>query len=83
MTVASAARDFADQYVPARQRLTFWPNATVTSVSGGVATVSIAGNSQQAAHLSSYTPTAGDQVAVLLIDGSPLILGKPTGFPSF
>lgn len=34
-------------------------------------------------HQGAYTPTVADAVLVLIVDGSPVILGKPIGFASF
>lgn len=34
-----------------------------------------------AAYISGHTPTVGDQVAVDLVNGSPLILGRIVGLP--
>lgn len=52
----------------------------------GVAAVSVAVNADNvpAPYLASYlSPTVGDQVSVLLIDHSPLILGRVVGLPNF
>lgn len=62
---------------------------TVTSVTAGAAadgnaavTVTIEGNAVPAPYLASYTtPTVNDVVSVLLVDNSPLILGKRIGLP--
>ena len=64
---------------------------TVTAIASGAAsdgndqlTVSVNGSTQYAPYLASYTSrTVGDVVAVALIAGSPLILGKRIGAPSF
>lgn len=36
-----------------------------------------------AAYTNGHTPTVGDQVAVDLVGGSPLILGRIVGLPTF
>lgn len=46
-----------------------------------VATVTIGADDLEAPRLASYSPTVDDVVAVLLVDSSPLILGRVTGAP--
>lgn len=46
--------------------------------------VTVNGSDVTAPYLKSYAaPTVGDVVAVLLVDGSPLILGALGGYPNF
>jgi hypothetical protein len=57
--------------------------AIVTAYSGGIATVSYRGATQQVAHLASYTPVVNDNVLLLVMsDGALVILGKPAGTPT-
>ena len=44
--------------------------------------LTIGPDSVQAPYLASYTPVTGHMVAVLFIDGSPLILGRVIGLPN-
>ena len=55
----------------------------VTTVTGGVASVRLGGDTIAAPHLDGPTLTAGDTVALLLVDGSPLILGRIAGVPDY
>lgn len=45
--------------------------------------VLVNGSTIVAPYLASYTPVINDLVWVVLIDKSPAVLGKPTGFPTF
>ena len=54
--------------------------ATVTTV--GPLTVSWNGATFPAAYLSTYVPTVGDRVLVLLVDGVPVVVGKIVGTPA-
>lgn len=64
---------------------------TVTAVvAGGAAdgnaavTVNVNGSTVVAPYLAAYSsPTVGHNVEVLLVNGSPLILGRVIGLPSF
>jgi hypothetical protein len=53
---------------------------SVQSVSAGVLTVLVLGNTVQAPYYGAL-PAIGDTVDVLLIEGSPRILGVPHGVP--
>lgn len=61
--------------------------ATVTSGAAAdgnaAASVTVKGSTTPAPYLSSYTPTVGHTVAVLLVNNSPLILGRVIGLPAF
>lgn len=69
-------------------------NGTVTAVSPGASadgraatTVTLRGATTVAPYLDPYSdtdpPQQGDFVAVVLVNGSPLILGRVRGLPSF
>ena len=92
--MSTTRRRLADAVTGVRPPLRLgYLNTTVTAVSAGTsldgrAEVSIAVNSDtpKAPYLDEYvnghTATVGDQVAVLMIDGSPLILGRIFGLPN-
>lgn len=76
-----------DEATPAHPlRLRFGTISSVTT--GGAADgtnaafVTVGGDTIPAPYNAGYTPVAGDFVAVLLCDGSPLILCKVTGPPA-
>jgi hypothetical protein len=48
---------------------------TVTAISGGMVTVTLAGGSDTYRHLASYAPTVGDVVAMLQDGPDLLVLG--------
>lgn len=64
---------------------------TVATVTAGTSTdgratvtVTVGGDTIPAPYLLSYaSPTVGDMVAVLLVNHSPLILGRVVGLPAF
>lgn len=82
--LAAALRGLADEIVtsttPARSL--DYATGTVTAVAAGVVTVQALGAAQQIAYLGA-APAVGATVAVLFIDGSPLILGAVNGIPTF
>jgi hypothetical protein len=82
--------DLALTLSPGRQSVMTMRFGTVTAVDAGAATdgadqatVTIRGNDVLASYLDTYTPTVDDVVAVVLVDGSPFILGKRVGTPTF
>lgn len=85
--LASSVADAEGRAAKSPLRLVLGTVSTVTvggAADGNAAvTVSIGGSAQLAPYLESYTPTAGDLVAVLLSAGAPLILGQVIGLPNF
>jgi hypothetical protein len=72
---------------PPGQRLAL-VSGTIASIDVGAAadgsdvvTVTIGADDIEAARVDGWTPSAGDDVKVLLVNGSPLILGRVTGAP--
>lgn len=59
---------------------TVTPGGAVGGVEAAV-TVTIGVDVLPAMYLDSYTPTVGDLVELLLVDGSPRILGRLAGAP--
>ena len=66
-----------------------WVFTTVSTVTPGAsldglaaATVAINADNVPAPYNANYTPTVGDHVAVLLVNGSPLIVCRVAGFPN-
>lgn len=90
MALDDALRGLADEDAPPSSGLALWIG-TVTAVAAGGAsdghaqvTVSVNGSANPAPYLDTYTsPAVNDVVAVLLVDGSPLILGRRIGTPTF
>lgn len=91
MGLDGALRALADEDAPATGGgVALWIG-TVTAVTAGGAsdghaqvTVSVNGSASPAPYLDTYTsPAVNDVVAVLLVDGSPLILGRRIGTPTF
>lgn len=56
---------------------------TIASNSSGVWSVTVGADTIIASHYAHYSPTIGDLVEVLLVDGSPRILGQLVGQPTF
>jgi len=88
MRLDDALRGLADtDDTPERFTIRLGTIATVTA--GGAAdgnaqaTVTVNGSTFPASYLAAYTPVVGHVVAVALIDGSPLILGRRIGTPTF
>jgi hypothetical protein len=90
-STAAAVRQFADA-ITAKATPTGrpWLLGTVSAVTTGAGTdggdvveVTIGDDVFEAPHLSSYAPASGHVVLVLLVNGSPLVLGRPVGFPTF
>jgi cytochrome c oxidase assembly factor CtaG len=81
VTLAKIAREQKARAKPAQ--VIMFKTGVISAYAAGVATVTIDGSAIPAPHLAAYTPVVSDQVAVLLVDGSPLIFGTPTGFPTF
>ena len=87
MSLDDAIADFTTTYQDPH-RLTVLTGAIDHITPGGAADgttaafVTVLGSTLPAPYCASYTPVAADKVAVLLIDGSPLILGKITGPPA-
>lgn len=88
-SLGDAVRGFADTYTDDAGTLSMRLGTVATVTAGGAAdghaavSVTVLGSTTPAPYLAAYTPTVGDLVAVLLVDGSPLILGHVIGLPSF
>jgi hypothetical protein len=86
--LARFAQAVADQNDTGRLRFTV---ATVSAIAAGagtdggdVVTVTVGSDDIDAPHLASYSsPTVGHLVWVVLVDGSPAILGRFVGLPNF
>lgn len=82
---ALAVQNKAEAAVP----FTFRTGTIDSTTPGGstdgltAAFVNVGGSVVPAPYLSSYTPVVNDHVLVLLMLGSPVILGKVVGLPSF
>lgn len=89
MALDGALRDLADTDTDPRASFTIRFGTVATVTAGGATdgnaqvTVTVNSSTFPAPYLAAYTPNVGDVVAVALIDGSPLILGKRIGTPTF
>jgi hypothetical protein len=82
VTLAKIAREQKARAKPAQ--VIMFKTGVISAYAAGVATVTIDGSAIPAGRSGWYTaPVVGDEVTVLLVDGSPLILGTATGFPTF
>lgn len=83
MKLHHSIRQLADQIAPAPKPSSELAFAVgiVESISAGVVTVRLLGAATQAPYYGAL-PTVGTTVDVLLIEGSPRILGTPHGVPT-